>query len=292
MKEAHYYKNYKTQDDENDIVQCELCPHFCLIHEGKRGICHARLNEKGVLYAESFGQITSIALDPIEKKPLMLFNPGHFILSVGSYGCNFKCSFCQNHSISMAGKDDQRTSFISPDELISKAIDMIPNWNIGVAFTYNEPLISYEYVSECSKLAHQKKLKTVLVTNGFINEKPLLELLPFIDAMNIDLKSFSPSFYKKIGGLIEPVKRTIEISAKACHVEITTLIIPGENDSPDEMDALSSWIASIDSNIPLHISRFFPRYKMTGKPSTPEDTIYLLSEIARKHLIHVYEGNL
>ena len=287
MKEALYYKNYKTQDDKNDIVQCELCPHLCLIHEGKRGICNARFNEKGVLYAESFGQITSIALDPIEKKPLMLFHPGHFILSVGSYGCNFKCGFCQNHSISMAGNDDLRTSFILPDELIEKAIDMIPNWNIGLAFTYNEPLINYEYVLECSKLAHHKKLKTVLVTNGFINEKPLLELLPYIDAMNIDLKSFSPGFYKKIGGLIEPVKKTIEISAKKCHVEITTLIIPGENDSPDEMDALS-----IDKDIPLHISRFFPRYKMTDKPATPEDTIYMLSEISRKNLKHVYEGNL
>jgi len=289
LKEALYYKRPENLDQK---VRCLLCPHLCYIPEGGTGLCQVRHNSEGVLYAQSYGQITSMALDPIEKKPLIRFFPGTRILSVGSYGCNFRCSFCQNHSISFGNPDTLETHLISPIKLVEKAIDLMPEGNMGLAFTYNEPLIGYEYVFDCAKLAKDHNLKTVLVTNGYISEKPLFALLPYIDAMNIDLKSFSPLFYRKIGGQLSSVKNTIEISAKLCHVEITTLIIPGENDSLEEMTELSRWISTISPDIPLHISRFFPRYKLMTKEPTPTDTILNLCECARSHLNYVYEGNI
>jgi pyruvate formate lyase activating enzyme len=289
MKEALFYKKL---DGKEGKVRCQLCPHMCFIPEGGLGHCQARLNLRGRLYGESYGEITSIFLDPIEKKPLKRFFPGEKILSVGSYGCNFRCGFCQNHNISMANKKTHKTSYISPADLVKKAIELVPKGNLGLAFTYNEPTVSYEYVLDCAMIAKENNLKTVLVTNGFICEKPLLELLPFIDAMNIDLKSFSPMFYRKIGGNIDAVKRTIEISVENCHVEITTLIIPDENDSEEEMHALSSWIAHNNDNTPLHVSRFFPSYRMTDKLATTEKKVIDLSNIARKYLKYFYEGNI
>lgn len=289
MKEALFYKKQEGKDCK---VRCLLCPHLCYIPDGGKGLCQVRSNSKGVLYAQSYGELTSIALDPIEKKPLRRFYPGAKILSVGSYGCNFHCSFCQNSSISFGNSDTLKTLYMSPAELVDKSLDLISEGNIGLAFTYNEPLVGYEYVLDCAKLAQTKNLKNVLVTNGFICEKPLRELLPYIDALNIDLKSFSPLFYRKIGGQLPPVKATIEMAAKSCHVEITTLIIPGENDSLEEMEALSSWLATISPDIPLHISRFFPKFRMTDKSQTPEKTIQELSNCARKHLSSVYEGNM
>ncbi len=287
MKEAKYYIK---KDDHK--VRCALCPHLCYIPDGGRGICQIRVNEGGHLYAESYGHVSSLALDPIEKKPLYNFFPGSRILSVGSCGCNFRCGFCQNHQISMGGIDSVQNSLIPPEELVSKAVTLVREGNIGLAYTYNEPLIGFEYVLDCAKLIRRNKLQNVLVTNGFINHEPLAELLPFVDAMNIDLKSFSPGFYKKIGGEIEAVKNTIKQAAAACHVEITTLIIPGENDSSDEIDALSAWIAAIDPKMPLHITRFFPQYKMADKEPTPVSTVFDLAAVANKHLTNVYAGNV
>ncbi|SDM55292.1 AmmeMemoRadiSam system radical SAM enzyme [Acetanaerobacterium elongatum] len=272
-------------------VQCEICPHYCTIEEGHTGLCRARKNEGGRIICKNYGQITSISLDPIEKKPLMRFYPGSKILSVGSYGCNLRCPFCQNYQISMAGGEEVDTLKASPQMLVEKALKLIPNGNIGLAYTYNEPMVGYEFVLDCSKLARKHNLKNVIVTNGFINAEPLKELLPFTDAMNIDLKGFSERFYKLVGGKLETVKQTIEVAASRCHVEVTTLIIPNENDSEREMTALSRWLASISPDIPLHVSRFFPRYKMADRGPTPVETVYRLAETAHNNLKYVYVGN-
>ncbi len=272
-------------------VQCDICPQACMLDEGQAGFCRARSARDGVVQSDNYGLITSMALDPIEKKPLRRFHPGSTILSVGSFGCNLRCAFCQNHEISMCRKAQARTVYVSPEELVDKALALKASRNIGIAYTYNEPLIGYEYVRDCASLAKENGLVNVLVTNGYINEAPLHALLPDIDAMNIDLKAFTEAFYKTLHGHIEPVKRTIVIAAAQCHVEVTTLIIPGQNDSPDEMRALSDWLAGIREDIPLHISRFFPRYQMADGSATPVETIYALADIARGSLRHVYTGN-
>jgi len=271
---------------------CEICPHHCAIEEGKTGFCNARTNIDGVIVCDNYGKLTAIALDPIEKKPLKRFFPGSFILSAGSYGCNLRCPFCQNCEISMAGGDMINTEYVTPEKLVSMAKSLINRGNIGIAYTYNEPMISFEYVMECSRLARENRLKNVVVTNGYICEEPLTKLLPYIDAMNIDLKAFTDEFYKKIKGDLETVKTTISTAAKQCHVEVTTLIIPGENDGDDEMIELSSWLASVNPDIPLHITRFFPRWRMLDKEATPVGTIYRLADIAREKLHYVYEGNI
>lgn len=272
-------------------VLCTVCPRGCVIREGHRGFCGARANHDGEIIAENYGKITSMALDPIEKKPLRRFRPGSFILSVGSYGCNLRCSFCQNYRISME-YDSAGCMEIMPQKLVDKALELVPEGNVGIAYTYNEPLIGYEFVRDCSGLAREKGLANVVVTNGYIHEKPLEELLPLIDAFNIDLKSFSPAFYKKIGGDLEVVKDSIRLAASKSHVEVTTLIISGENDSEEEMRELSKWLASVDPEIPLHISRFFPAYKMSDRSPTPSDKILKLTSIARECLRYVYSGNL
>ncbi|NLC85245.1 MAG: AmmeMemoRadiSam system radical SAM enzyme [Ruminococcaceae bacterium] len=270
---------------------CEICPKACVIPEGHKGFCGARTNREGKIIAANYGKITSMALDPIEKKPLKRFHPGSYILSVGSYGCNLRCPFCQNYDISM-GNDTTVYLELTPEELIARALEQIPRGNIGVAYTYNEPLIGYEFVRDCANLAAEKGLENVVVTNGYINEKPFAELLPFIDALNIDLKSFSPEFYKSIGGNLETVKTSIRLAAAKSHVEVTTLVIAGDNDSEEEMRALSSWLATVNPEIPLHISRFFPAYKMSNRLPTSVKTIRDLVEIAQESLRYVYTGNI
>lgn len=269
---------------------CELCPHHCTLLDGQIGLCRARKNENGVIICQGYGKLSALALDPIEKKPLAQFYPGSKILSVGGFGCNLHCPFCQNAEIAM-GNDAITTNYVSPEMLIQRAQELLPNGNIGIAFTYNEPLISFEYVKDSAVLAHEKGLKTVLVTNGYICKQPLLELLPYIDAMNIDLKGFEHSFYQKVGGDLDTVKQTIMLAAACCHVEVTTLIIPDENDTENEMEELALWISTVNSEIPLHITRFFPAYKMQMKHPTSIASIFRLREIAEKHLHYVYVGN-
>jgi len=269
---------------------CSLCPYHCSLNEGQIGFCRGRKNIGGKIISLNYGMITSLALDPIEKKPLKRFYPGSMILSVGSFGCNLACPFCQNAEISQAGNEIEKT-YISPEDLIILAEKYIPQGNIGVAFTYNEPLISYEYLMDCCSLAKKKNLKTVIVTNGTICQEPLKALLPYVDAMNIDLKGFTERFYKMIHGDLQTVKDAIRISNELCHVEVTCLVIPGENDSKEEMEEMSAWLALLSPDLPLHISRFFPRYKMLDKEPTPIKTIYRLAEIARKHLKYVYTGS-
>ena len=262
-----------------------------MLENGQQGFCRARENKGGRIICSNYGKLTSVALDPIEKKPLSRFMPGSKILSVGSYGCNLRCPFCQNYRISMSGSEIQ-TMDTAPEELARKALELVDKGNIGVAYTYNEPLISYEFVYDCSLEVRKSGLKNVLVTNGYICEKPLKRLLPYIDALNIDLKGFSEIFYNKLDGDLESVKRTIVVASEQCHVEVTTLIIPGENDSKQEMEQLSSWLSSVNENIPIHISRFFPQYKWTHLSPTSEGTIYSLAEIASGKLRYVYTGNI
>ncbi|HEX2925999.1 MAG TPA: AmmeMemoRadiSam system radical SAM enzyme [Ruminiclostridium sp.] len=272
-------------------AECKICPHHCKIEEGHVGLCRARTNRQGNVICGNYGKLTAMALDAIEKKPLRHFHPGSSILSVGSYGCNMKCPFCQNCDISMVSEHETQTVGISCEELAEKALELKNRGNIGIAYTYNEPLISYEFVRDCAETAKSKGLKNVAVTNGYICEEPLKELLPLIDAFNIDLKGFTEKYYHKLRGDLETVKRTIELASQSCHVEITTLVVPGENDSDEEMEALSGWLSSVDRQIPLHISRFFPRWQMQDRSATPVSKIYHLAELARKNLKYVYEGN-
>lgn len=271
---------------------CGICPHHCKIEEGHIGLCNARMNRGGKIISENYGRITAMALDPIEKKPLYHFYPASRILSVGSYGCNLRCPFCQNCDISMVGGKGFEDSSIEPDQLVDKALQLVPMKNIGIAYTYNEPLIGYEYVRDCAQLAKQQGLKNVVVTNGYICEEPLADLLPVIDAFNIDLKGFTEDYYHELRGDLETVKRSIRMAASRCHVEVTTLIVPGKNDSEEEMEALSGWLASVNPEIPLHITRFFPRYKMLDRDATPVNTIFRLADIARRSLRYVHEGNV
>jgi len=271
---------------------CDLCPRKCSLSEGQSGFCGARINRGGIIVCENYGRVTSLALDPIEKKPLRRFYPGSNILSIGSYGCNMDCSFCQNYTIARADSASIKWETISPEELVALAQAYRAQGNIGVAFTYNEPLIGFEYVLDCAKLLQQAGLKTVLVTNGMIDPNRWMTLLPYVDAANIDLKSFTEEGYRALGGDLETVKSTISLAQGSMHVELTTLIVPGFNDSDEQMREECQWIASLSKKIPLHLSRFFPRYRMsTGKP-TPVETMFRLEKIAREYLSHVYLGNI
>jgi pyruvate formate lyase activating enzyme len=284
MQEARFYEK---QDD--DQVRCRLCPQDCQIKPGGAGLCRARKNEGGVLYSLNYGRISSWGIDPIEKKPLYHFYPGSNILSVGTFGCNFHCGFCQNWQIAHG---DPVTREMAPQELVASArlgdkqVD-----SIGIAFTYSEPLVWYEYVYDTARLAHEQGLKNVLVTNGFIQEEPLLELLPFIDAMNIDVKGFTGAYYRKIcHGKLAPVKRTVELVHSRCHLEVTTLLVPTLNDSDEEIAALVDWLAGQNPEIPIHFSRYFPQYQM-DLPPTPLESLQRAREIACRKLKYVYIGN-
>ena len=270
---------------------CELCFHHCGLDEGQTGLCRARGCQDGKIVCLNYGKLTSLALDPIEKKPLRRFYPGSLILSVGSFGCNLRCPFCQNHEISMAGEGEIQTVEVPPKQLAAKAAELVPQGNIGLAYTYNEPLIGYEYVRDCAALIHERGLVNVLVTNGTVEEAPWRALLPLIDAVNIDLKGFTAAWYRKLGGDLDTVKRSIVLAAEQCHVEVTTLLIPGENDSAEEVRELARWLASVDPKIPLHLSRFFPWYQMTGHPPASVERIYRLADEARAYLSCVYTGN-
>lgn len=284
-KEALYY------DYKDNVLICELCPHRCSIKEGGYGLCLSRKREDNRLIAENYNVITAINLDPIEKKPLRKYKPGSNILSIGSYGCNFKCGFCQNSSISQYINEGRH---ISAKELTGYAYELKSSGNIGIAYTYNEPTVYYEYVLESAKLLKEKhNMDNVLVTNGYINEKPLLKLIRYIDAANVDLKSFDDKFYRSLcKGSLDEVKRNIQIFHDNCHLEITNLIIEGYNDSSDEIKRLCEFISSVSKDIPLHLSRFFPSYKFSDKTPTSYDIMYKAKEIADSYLKNVYLGNM
>lgn len=281
-----------SREVPGERISCQVCKYHCSLAEGQYGRCHGRMNRHGEIVCDNYGRLTAMMLDPIEKKPLRRFYPGSRILSVGSYGCNLSCPFCQNFEISMAGRQQVPYREVAPEELAEMAYRYREDRNIGVAFTYNEPLIGFEYLKDTAKLVHKLGMKNVVVTNGFAELWVLEEILPDVDAMNIDLKGFTDSYYRKMGGDLETVKRFIEKAAESCHVELTTLIVPGENDSEKEMVEEARWIASLDPGIPLHLTRFFPRYKMEGRAATEAETIYRLKGIAERELRSVYTGNL
>ncbi len=272
---------------------CAICPHGCQLAEGQTGLCHARVAAAGQVVDANYGRVTSLALDPIEKKPLARFKPGTKVLSVGSYGCNLRCPFCQNASIACAGENDVPWRAMAPAELVELAASLMPEGNIGIAFTYNEPLVGFEFVRDTARLARERGLANVLVSNGYVNDGPLREITPLIDAANIDLKGFTQGFYDFVGGDLDTVKHTIAVLAAepGCHLEVTTLIIPGLNDSEDEVDAAAAWLASLNPGIPYHLTRFFPCHRMQDRPTTPPATVHQLAAIARCHLKHVYVGN-
>ena len=281
------------------MARCEVCFRHCEIEEGGRGACGARTCIGGCIVALNYGCVTSIALDPIEKKPLSRFCPGSSVLSVGSYGCNLFCPFCQNHDISRS-KGEGFDNFISPEELAGIAVRYKDRGNIGIAYTYNEPLIGYEFVRDTARIVKDMGMKNILVSNGTVTKAVQDEILPLIDAMNIDIKSMSEKTYKEIlGGDLDSVKDFITNAVKTSHVELTMLIVPGMNDTEEEMIELTDWISELkdkDGNIigpkiPLHISRFFPRYKMSDKAPTDVAKISRLVEIAREKLLFVYKGN-
>ena len=279
---------------------CDVCFRHCKIEESSTGFCGARICRDGKIIPDNYGKLTSVALDPIEKKPLKMFRPGAKILSIGSYGCNLRCPFCQNSAISWSKKAFEyknKSEYYSPEEIVKTAMNLRERGNIGIAFTYNEPLISYEFVRDCAMLSKKSGMENVLVTNGTASKKVLDEIAPYIDAMNIDLKSFSEKFYKDfLDGDFQMVKDFIEGAVKACHVELTTLIIPGENDSEGEMRKLSAWISGLenqyDKKIPLHITRFFPSFKLTDKEPTEISTVMKLVETAKENLEFVFPGNV
>ena len=236
--------------------------------------------------------MTALSLDPIEKKPLATFFPGSKVLSVGTFGCNLNCPFCQNASIAAAEKTDVQTETCSPQALVSLAADLKTDGNIGVAFTYNEPMIGYEFVRDTAMLVKERGMKNVVVTNGSVCKETLLKVLPFIDAFNIDLKGFTEEFYHMLGGDLKTVLDFITIAAKHSHIELTTLIIPNENDTPDEMRRLSSWVADVGPDIPLHITRFFPKHQMRDKLPTDIAHMRMLADIAKEKLKTVILGNV
>lgn len=285
MKRALFYENI-----DNNKVRCRLCPHACVLGAGATGICRSRKNEDGELYSLNYGCVTSIALDPIEKKPLYHFHPGSMILSAGTTGCNFKCGYCQNWGISHC---DAQTTQVLPEELADLALAYAQKGNIGVAYTYNEPSIWFEYVLETSRLVRDRGMLNVLVTNGFISREPLEQLLPLTDAMNIDVKAFTEGFYERYcNGSLAEVKKTVERAAQSIHVEITTLVIPSLNDSPEEIAELAQWLSTIDPYIVLHLSRFFPNYQMNDIPPTPLSTLENARDSAHVFLKNVYLGNI
>jgi len=278
---------------DSGSVECQLCPHNCKIKNERVGICSTRLNRNGVLESTQWGVIASSSLDPIEKKPLYHFHPGKMIYSIGGYGCNLKCVFCQNCEISQfVPQNIDRFRIITPKELVTKA-KMYLN-NLGIAYTYNEPTIAFEYMYETAKLAKHEGLKNVMVSNGYINPHPLSALLSLIDAFNIDLKAFSDDFYKRYtGGRLEPVLQTLKAIRKSGkHLEVTFLVIPKLNDNEDEVKAMIDWIANeLGEQTVLHLSRYHPAY-LLNNPPTPTETLLNFYHLAKERLQYVYLGNI
>lgn len=284
-------------------MKCDVCFRHCNLKEGQVGFCGGRICRSDTIEAFNYGRITGLALDPIEKKPLKHFCPGSIILSVGSFGCNIRCPFCQNYEISwsrQAFEFADKAEIFTPEELLMIAKRYEKEGNIGIAFTYNEPLIGYEFLRDCAKLFHENGMKCVLVSNGTAELSVLEKIIPYIDAMNIDLKGFTDRYYEKVlGGNRKMVMDFISEAVKHCHVELTTLIVPGENDSDEEMRELSKWVSElkdengnvIGKDIALHVSRFFPRFHMNDVLPTDVRKVYHLAEIARENLNHVYTGN-
>lgn len=274
-------------------VRCGICPHQCVVAPGKYGVCRTRHNDNGSLYSLAYGEITSIALDPVEKKPLYHFFPGELTLSISTFGCSFRCPWCQNYSISQAGAGDVSAVSFKPEEVVERAKR---EGSRIISYTYNEPLIWFEFVLDTSKLAKKENMHNVLVTNGYIKMDVLSELLPYVDAANVDVKSINPEFYRKYcAARLEPVLEvTKEMVDNGVHVETTNLVIPGLNDDREDIEKLCDWhLRDLGSEAPLHFSRFFPMYKMSRLLPTPVQTVEEAVQTAKeKGIRYVYGGNI
>ena len=278
MTEALFYEKGEQS------LQCLLCPHFCVLRNDESGICRVRMNRHGMLVAHSYGKISGLQMDPIEKKPLYHFMTGTETLSFGSYGCNLRCSHCQNWHLSM---ETPKLYEAMPQDIVKTAKRMgAPS----ISFTYNEPFISYEYVTDTAKMAKYNNLSVILVTNGYVNQEPLKEMLPYIDAMNIDLKAFHNETHLNVcGGQVAPVLNTIQTAVSSCHVEVTTLLVTGMH-TKDELREMFQWLADLSPSIPLHLTRYFPAYQ-SDAPATEIHWIHQMCEEASRVLHHVYPGN-
>ena len=286
--ECNYY-----QQLDNGKVECQLCPHHCHIANGKTGICRSRRNMNGTLVSDVYARPCSLAIDPIEKKPLYHFHPGTKCLSIACTGCYFHCLNCQNHEISQVAPDEVAHSILSPEQVVSICLEhRCP----GIAYTYTEPLTYIEYVSDIARLANNKGLWNILVTAGYVCKQPLSDLLPYIDAANIDLKSFSDDIYRRVGGgrLSAVLDTILAMRDAGVWIELTNLIIPGINDDMDIIRQMCKWMVDNDlAETPLHFSRFFPRYRMKDIPPTPIKTLEKAKRIAMEEgLKRVYLGNV
>lgn len=289
MQEAILYSRL-----DGATVQCALCAHRCVIHDGKTGICGVRRNTKGVLYSLVYGQVAAAHIDPIEKKPLFHFLPGTSSFSISTVGCNFRCDFCQNWEISQAAEalTTVKAETISPETIVKQAqAHQAPS----ISYTYTEPTIYFEYALDTMKLARKAGIKNVFVTNGFMTPECLAEAQPYLDAANVDLKSFSDDFYAKVcGGRLAPVLDSIRLMHQyKIWVEVTTLVIPGMNDSRKELQGIAHFLAGVDASIPWHISKFFPGYKMASAQATPLAKLQEAHAIGKETgLRYVYMGNI
>ena len=277
------------------MATCSTCPHACALAPNGVGRCRARVAtaDAARIESQSYGRVTSIALDPIEKKPIASWNPGTTLLSVGSYGCNMNCPFCQNASIAQVGEADVSWRVYSPAEIVQTAASLSNRRCIGIAYTYNEPLVNWEFLRDTAMMAHAVDLVNVIVSNGMATAVVIDKLLPFLDAANIDLKCFTEEGYRSLGGDFSTVKHTIETLAAAstCHLEVTTLAVPGLVDE-DQIDAAAQWLASLDPDITYHLTRFFPQHRMVDAERTPGPMLRHLEAVAKRHLNHVLLGNI
>lgn len=285
--ECRYYKS------SGGTVECLLCPHHCRIADGNTGICRSRRNLNGRLVSDVYGKPCALAIDPIEKKPLYHFHPGTECLSIACTGCNFRCLNCQNHDISQAAPTDADHYRLTPEEVVAFCLK---HHCPGIAYTYTEPLTYIEYITDCARLAHEAGLWNILVTAGYVCQEPLADLLPYLDAANIDLKSFSDDIYRKVSnGRLQPVLDTIlSMRDAGVWIELTNLLIPGVNDELQMIRQMCRWLADNHlAEAPLHFSRFFPRYKMQDIPPTPLHTLKAAKQVAQEEgILHVYLGNV
>lgn len=289
--EARWWSRLPPGTGEENAVTCDLCPRACVIAAGKAGYCSARFYDGKALASPHLGRFSSIAVDPVEKKPLYHWRPGSFILSLGSLGCTMRCPFCQNHDIAQpkSGPRTTRLTELAPDMLAAKTKELGLS---SVAFTYNEPALQAEYILAAAPLLRKAGIATALVSNGMYSEALLRDLTPAVDAANIDIKCFNAKTYARLGGSLDVVRRTVaHFLEKGVHVECTTLVVPGVSDDPEEFLAELQWLSSLSPDIPLHISRYRPAHNYTA-PSTDVALLKRFAALAAELLRHVHIGNV